>query len=128
GLTHSRPQQRKAAGESQPRRRTLTGPAPALGLRAGMVALPSTADRAGKREPTMSFTSWLRNLRSGLAPSQRERKHRWRRSLQAVMPRPQLEALENGYLPSTYSVTELDLGGSFSTAADINASGQVVGI
>src|SRR5258708_33508418 len=44
----------------------------------------------------MSFTSWLRNVRSSLAPSQRERKHRRR----PAAPRLTLEALEDRTVPS----------------------------
>ena len=36
----------------------------------------------------MSFTSWLRNLRSALAPGQMARKHRRRRPLRAATHRP----------------------------------------
>src|SRR5205823_2206521 len=49
---------------------------------------------------TMSFTSWLRNLRSALAPGQMDCKHRRQRSLRAVTNRPQLELLEDRCLLS----------------------------
>src|SRR5258708_30987659 len=44
----------------------------------------------------MSFTSWLRNVRSSLAPSQREGKHRRGRAA----PRLTLEALEDRTVPA----------------------------
>ena len=49
----------------------------------------------------MSFTSWLWNLRSTLAPRRMERKHRRRRSLRAATHRPYLEALEDRFAPAT---------------------------
>ncbi len=82
----------------------------------------------------MSFTSWLRNLRSALARGRVERKHRRQRSLRAATHRPHLELLEDRCLPSTtYSITDLGTLGdaysaAYSEAYDINASGQVVGV
>lgn len=75
----------------------------------------------------MSFTSWLQNLRTDLTPSRMDRRRR-RRSPRAATHRPQLEALEDRCLLSTYSVLHLaSLGGGSSYAADINTSGQVAG-
>jgi probable HAF family extracellular repeat protein len=74
----------------------------------------------------MSFTSWLRNLRSAIGLGPVEGAHRRQRSLRAATHRPRLELLEDRCTPSTYSVTDLGtLGGRYGYAADINASGQV---
>src|SRR5260370_8160976 len=67
------------------------------------------ADQPGKGVFTMSFTSWLRNLQSALAPSRLERKYRKLRPLRATTHRLQLEALQDPRLPSflaplTYAV------------------------
>ena len=51
------------------------GTAPALGLRAGRCPHHSIADQPGKGERTMSFPSWLRHLRSALAPGRGQRHH-----------------------------------------------------
>src|SRR4051794_17689591 len=56
----------------------------------------SMADQLRKRERTMSFPSWLRNLRSALAPRRGQR----RGSLQAVNSRLNLEILEDRNLLS----------------------------
>jgi large repetitive protein len=76
----------------------------------------------------MSFTSWLRNIRSALAPSRGQRNHRRRGSLRAATHRPRLELLEDRCTPSTYAVMDLGtLGGTYSEANAINASGEVAG-
>ena len=76
----------------------------------------------------MSFTSWLRNVRSSVAPGQMDRKHRRRRSLRAATRRPHIESLEDRCVPALYAVTDLGtLGGWYSHALDLNQSGQVVG-
>jgi hypothetical protein len=48
----------------------------------------------------MSFHSWLRNLRSALAPSRGQRRHQRRSSLRAATHRPNLEVLEDRTLLS----------------------------
>lgn len=48
----------------------------------------------------MSFTSWLQNVRSALAPSRPECKRRRQRSLRPATHRPQLEVLEDRLVPS----------------------------
>ncbi|HYV36662.1 MAG TPA: hypothetical protein VE988_13215 [Gemmataceae bacterium] len=55
----------------------------------------------------MSFTHWLRNLRSVIAPGWGERQHRSRspRRTPAARFRPQLEFLEDRVTPSTLTVT-----------------------
>src|SRR5258708_6728413 len=58
------------------------------------------ADQPGKGEPTMSFHSWLQNLRSALAPGRRQRQHRRRGSRRAAMHRLRLEILEDRLTPS----------------------------
>jgi hypothetical protein len=69
----------------------------------------------------MSFTSWLRNLRSAFTPGQVERKHR-RRSLRAATHRPQLEALEDRCLLSFSPAANYDVGANPQAvlAADFN--------
>src|SRR5438034_1513965 len=44
------------------------------------MSLHCIADQPGKGDSIMSFTSWLRNLRSTLAPGRMERVHRRQRS------------------------------------------------
>src|SRR5947208_5415511 len=59
------------------------------------------ADQPGKGEPTMSFTSWLRNLRPALPPGRAERNPRRRQSGRArATRRLVLEQLEDRTLPS----------------------------
>src|SRR5262245_26408097 len=53
-----------------------------------------------KGRTTMSFPSWLQNLRSALAPRRRQRHHRLPGSAPAATLRPNLEALENRLTPS----------------------------
>src|SRR4051794_21624092 len=70
-------------------------------------------------ERTMSFTSWLRTLRSAVAPGPALGTHRGQRSLRARTHRlVGIEVLEDRLLPSTFTVTNLlDTGaGSLRTA------------
>src|SRR5437764_5557930 len=60
----------------------------------------SNADQPGKGVLTMSFNSWLQNLRSALAPGRGQRHHRRRGSLRAATHRPNLEVLEDRCLLS----------------------------
>ena len=55
----------------------------------------------------MSFTSWLRNLRSTVAHGPVEGEHRRQRSLRASTYRPGFEVLEDRCLPSTFTVLNL---------------------
>ena len=70
----------------------------------------------------MSFTSWLRNLRSALALSRMEREHRRQRSLRATTHRPGLEVLEDRCLPSTFTVLNLLDSGPDSLRAAVAAA------
>jgi hypothetical protein len=73
----------------------------------------------------MSFTSWLRNLRSAVAPGPARGTHRRQRSLRATTHRLGLEVLEDRSLPSTFTVLNLlDSGaGSLRQAVlDANAN------
>src|SRR5262245_39596311 len=70
----------------------------------------------------MSFTSWLRNLRSASAPGADERKQRRQRSHRAVTHRLGLEVLEDRCLPSTFTVLNLNDSGLDSLRAAIFAA------
>src|SRR5437879_4111965 len=56
----------------------LHGTAPALGLRAWEMCHHSIADQPRKGELTMSFQSWLQNLRFAFAPARAQRRSRRR--------------------------------------------------
>src|SRR4051794_7035704 len=75
-----------------------SGIAPALGLRAWN-DVPSFDRKPREGDFAMSFTSWLRNVRSALVPSRGGRKQR-RRPLRVVIDRPRLELLEDRCLLS----------------------------
>lgn len=70
----------------------------------------------------MSFTSWLRNLRSALAFGPVEGKHQRQRSLRAAAHRPELEVLEDRSLPSTFTVLNLLDSGPDSLRAAVVAA------
>src|SRR5262245_38655089 len=55
----------------------------------------------------MSFTSWLRNLRSAVAPGRTPGSRPRQRSLRLTTHRPGLEVLEDRYLPSPFTVLNL---------------------
>src|SRR5262249_31986915 len=80
------------------------------------------ADQAGKGE-TMSFHSWLQNLRSAFAPSQR--RHRRRGSLRTRTHGPNLEVLEDRLTPSFSPATSFPVGPNpqVMVAADFNNAG-----
>src|SRR5262249_12641146 len=55
----------------------------------------------GKGESTMSFHSWLQNLRSALTPGRGQRRSPRRGSLRAGTQRPHLEILEDRCVPAS---------------------------
>src|SRR5262249_34799611 len=70
----------------------------------------------------MSFTSWLRNLRSAVALGPALGTHRRQRSLRATTHRPGLEVLEDRCLPSTFTVLNLLDSGPDSLRAAVAAA------
>src|SRR6266446_11002777 len=60
----------------------------------------SIADQPRMGEPTMSFHSWLQNLRSALAPRRGQRRRPHHGALRAATHRPSLEVLEDRLTPS----------------------------
>jgi hypothetical protein len=70
----------------------------------------------------MSFTSWLRNLRSAVALGPTLGTHRRQRSLRPTTHRPGLEVLEDRCLPSTFTVTNLLDTGAGSLRAAVAAA------
>src|SRR5438105_3302696 len=83
--------------------------------------LHSIADQLAKGTMTMSFTRWLSNLRSAVAPSRTGRKHR-QRPVRTTRRRPDLEALEDRCLMS-FSPAVIYPAGAFPNAlvtADFN--------
>src|SRR5437773_10233038 len=87
-----------------PPRRSVCAPAPltlSLSPRRGEGwARGCIADQPGKGERTMSFHSWLQNLRTTVGPGRRQRHHRRRGSLRAATHRPTLEVLEDRCVPA----------------------------
>jgi hypothetical protein len=75
----------------------------------------------------MSFHSWLQNLRSALAPSPSQRKHRRRGSLRAATHRPILEVLEDRLTPSFSPITSYSVGTNpvAIVTADFNHDGRL---
>jgi hypothetical protein len=74
-------------------------------------------------ERTMSFTSWLRNLRSAVALGPAPGTRRRQRSLRTTSHQLGLEVLEDRSLPSTFMVTNLLDAGAGSLRAAV-ASGN----
>src|SRR5687768_3363304 len=74
----------------------------------------------------MSFTSWLRNVRSAFAQGQTERNHR-RRSLRVPTHRPHLEVLEDRCLLSFTPAAGYPVGPGPESllAADFNGDGRL---
>src|SRR5262245_20821974 len=70
----------------------------------------------------MSITSWLRNLRSVLAPGHLQGKPRQQHSRRAATRRLGLEVLEDRSLPSTFTVTNLLDSGAGSLRAAVSAA------
>src|SRR5438132_6058143 len=88
---------------SLPPSKPPTGPAPPRRsvCAPGTMSLHCIADQPGKGDSTMQFTSWLRNLRSTLAPGRMERGHRRQRPGRGPATRRLvLEQLEDRSLPS----------------------------
>src|SRR5438876_2588838 len=84
-------------------------------------------DQPRTGELTMSFNSWLQNLRSALAPSRGQRNHRRRGSLRAATHRPNLEVLEDRCVPSFSPAVSYPTG-NIPTAvltADFNGDGRL---
>src|SRR5207249_4832873 len=86
-----------------------------------------SADQPGKGERTMSFHSWLQNLRSALAPGRGQCKHGRRGSRRAATYRPNLEVLEDRTLLSFYAPVgyAADTNPSAVVTADFNADGNL---
>src|SRR5262245_8246531 len=88
----------------------------------------SIADQPGKGERTMSFHSWLQNLRSSLPP-RRSQGHDGRRgSLRASTHRPSLEVLEDRVTPSfgwVGSFPIVDNAPAAMVTADFNNDGHL---
>jgi hypothetical protein len=75
----------------------------------------------------MSFTSWLRNVRSALAPSRNDRKHRRQRPLRAATHWPQFELLEDRCLLSFSPAVSYPAGlePQALLTADFNGDGKL---
>src|SRR5437016_5468084 len=101
-----------AAGEALPPSKPLTGPAPPRRsvCAPGTMSLHPIADQPVEGRLPMSFTSWLRHLRSALSRGQMDRKHQRQGSLRAATFRPQLETLEDRCLLSFSPVVSYPVG------------------
>src|SRR6516164_6720467 len=100
------------------------GTIPALGLRAGAMALLLYRRPALERRRIMLFSSWLRNFRSALAPGRSQR----RRPRRPVTHRPHLEVLEDRMVLSGYQQTNLvgyEPGIAHFTDPNLNGWGMV---
>src|SRR5437763_14959523 len=62
-------------------------------------------------EPTMSFPSWLHDLRAALAPRRGQCKHGRRGPRRAATHRPKLEVLDDRCLPSFSPAVSYPVGG-----------------
>jgi hypothetical protein len=95
------------------------GTIPALGLRAGTMAVLLYRRPALERGNIVLFSSWLRYAkRSALTAGRRTQAP----PLQQAGFRPRLEALEDRWLPSTLTVTSLQDSGSGTLRAEIAAA------
>src|SRR5262245_45037549 len=118
-------QLRKAAGEVLTAKQAphRPGTASALGLRAGCVV----ATIIEQTNLTKEIPMWLRTLLASMKPRSSSTPVR-RTPRRAMASRLRVEALEDRCVPALYAVTDLGtLGGSFTTATDLNQAGQVVG-
>src|SRR5947209_7007909 len=81
-------------------------------------------------ERTMSFHSWLQNLRSALAPGRGQRHHGRRGSLRAAALRPNLEVLEDRCLLSFSPAVSYPAGAYplAIAAADFNGGGADIAV
>jgi Calx-beta domain/FG-GAP-like repeat len=75
----------------------------------------------------MSFTSWLQNLRSALAPGRGQRHHGRRGSLRAATHRLNVEVLEDRLTPSFAAPVGYAAGAAFEAVvtADFNGDGRL---
>src|SRR5262245_41941414 len=83
--------------QASPRR---PGTAPAPGLRAWEMCRHAIADQLEMGDPTMLLHSWLRRLRSALAPGESQRHHPRRGCLRAARHGLNVEVLEDRALPA----------------------------
>ena len=106
-----------------------TGPAPPRRsvCAPGAMSRHSIADQPRMGERTMSFHSWLQNLRSALAPGRGQRHHRRRGSLRAATHRPNLEVLEDRCVPAFLPPVYYDVaaGPIAVVTADFNGDGHL---
>ena len=93
--------------QASPRR---PGTAPALGLRAWEMCRHSIADQLEMGDPTMLLHSWLRRLRSTLAPGESQRHHPRRGCLRAATRGLNVEVLEDRALPSLIYTNSFPVG------------------
>src|SRR5262249_54490235 len=103
------------------------GTAPALGLRAERGSRHGTADQPRVGERTMSFPSWLRNLRSPLTPRLGRRLPARPGFKRAPTHRPNLEVLEGRLTPSFSPATSFPVGPNPQAVvtADFNNDGRL---
>src|SRR6476660_4685855 len=120
---------RKRPVRSLPPSKPLTGPAPPRRsvCAPGSMSHHSIADQPRKGELTMSFNSWLQNLRSALAPGRGQRHHGRRGSLRAATHRPNLEVLEDRCLLSFSPAVSFPAGinPQAVVTADFNGDGRL---
>src|SRR5437763_4550020 len=120
---------RKAAGGILTAKQAPAGPAPPRRSVCAPAAMSRhcIADQPGKGERTMSFHSWLQNLRSALAPRRGQRQHRRRASPRAATLRPNVELLEDRLTPSLTSAGEFLVGPipQAVVTADFNNDGRL---
>src|SRR5262249_45263946 len=89
-------------GGSLPPSKPPAGPAPPRRSVCAPAAMSPhcIADQLRMGEPTMSFHSWLQNLRSALAPGRGQRRHGRRGRLRAATHRLNIEPLEDRSVPA----------------------------
>src|SRR5690242_20085051 len=121
----------KAAGEALPPSKPLTGPAPPWSsvCAPGTMSLHCIADPPGKGELTMSFTSWLRTLRSfGHLGTTARKSRQAARFRPAKRFQPKLESFEDRCLLSTFTVLSLLDSGPDSLRAAVAAANANPGV